>query len=325
MEEMEEKNKPKMDYDMIWELYELENLSTDTKKTFSKTLKKRLKKQYPDKAWENLTESEKDYFAGITIQDYMLKKVEEYSVDGGEAEKIKVRIKERIEKRRSDLYNILEDLNNWNNNVDIAYKPYCERDKDKGETNEVKAEQTKRFAYGKFCNDLKNYNPHIPIPEYSVWKEYTPRIYDWAQEFYNSDMDSYRYYPTQAEIDHVILQIIMQYLEREHGLKINVPLITEILFSINSLTIREDIDIDEFEKIPTGDRENGNNPYVQWIKYHNMLKQLTPFYTYKSKEEEMKVFIKDIQQLKRDIQELKMSIQKPDEDVQKPNEDKKKS
>ncbi len=294
MKEMKKDNKLKMDYDMIWELYESEDLNTENKETIQRTLRNRLEKQYPNKAWENLTESEKDYFVCIAIQDYMLKKVEEYSVDGDDTEdikekieKIKERIREKIgkigkirkiEKRSGDLYNTLEDLNEWNNNVDITNKKHYEENKDK--TNAVKVEQAKRYAYGKFCNDLKNYNPRIPVPEYSVWKENPSRVYDYAQEFYASDRDSSMYYPTPAEIDHVIVQIIMQYLEREHGLKINIPLIIESLFFMNSLKDREDIDIDEFEKMPIGDWENGNDPYVQWIQYRNMLKQLTPFYDY---------------------------------------------
>ncbi len=274
----------KMDYDRIWAFYEMKELDSKKKKDIKKTLKKRLKKQFstnelddldekeqsPTPIWNNLSEVEQQYFIYVSIRDYMFEKIQEYFVNDYE-NKIE-RIKQKIEKESNDLFSVLDVYKNQKEKVEIAFKIYCKA------TDHI---STKQFQYGKICADLKKYWPHIPEPDLSEWIEHPLRIYDYVMSYKDyvmsykvHEMDSIDFYPSQKEVDHVILQIIMQYLEKEHGLKINIPLIKECLHFMNL------VDIDEFEVFPTKDRTKTENPYTQWIKYSNMLQQLTPFYDY---------------------------------------------
>ena len=131
------------------------------------------KEQSPTPIWNNLSEVEQQYFIYVSIRDYMFEKIQEYFVNDYE-NKIE-RIKQKIEKESND--------------------------------------------YGKICADLKKYWPHIPEPDLSEWIEHPLRIYDYVMSYKDyvmsykvHEMDSIDFYPSQKEVDHVILQIIMQYL-----------------------------------------------------------------------------------------------------------------
>ncbi len=88
-------------------------------------------------------------------------------------------------------------------------------------------------------------------------------------------------YSNQVNVNHIILQIILKYLENEHQLKINIPLITECLTFVEKY--KNIIDIDEFDRISIDGWEIGNNLEIKWFNYCKMLLELTPFYEVEKK------------------------------------------
>lgn len=268
-QEKKTSKKRSIDFKTIFTIYRIYD---DTKKhDIRRNLNKMLKELYGTKDWRILTNPQKQNFIYCDIKEYMLEKV-----DFALRDEIKAKIEKEFgyyEETRNEIKLIKE-------RAKVKYKVYCTAD----DSDEIKKE-----AYSEFYIDMKTYFSYLPLPPYEKWSKNPLRIYDLDEadklEYRQNHLteDTEEIHTPQEDIDHVILQIIVQYLEKYHGLKINVPLIKEckdyLLFSGKIISIMEDGDIS------ADGLEDGTNEYEKIMRYENMLKELTPFYTVEKKEE----------------------------------------
>ena len=71
----------------------------------------------------------------------------------------------------------------------------------------------------------------VPKPTFEEWKSFPRRPFDYIESFQHdpiqySDMKDY---PSQSEIDHVIIQLLLKIVQESANIKIDLPLIIETL------------------------------------------------------------------------------------------------
>lgn len=157
----------------------------------------------------------------------------------------------------------------WNESVDNIYTRYCNADD---------FEHKKRAAYEKLRRDMQAYDKNIPIPTYERYAKKPLTVYDYAQCYYNSQIDTT---PT-------VIRIILQVLEKVLGLQIDHYLIEECLSLLSDGSLDE-LDINIFETFPEEyseglgvgkeDFERLQKKYAKYQKYRKMYQDLDSFYS----------------------------------------------
>lgn len=266
-------------YDIIFGVYELKKGSKGDKEKYRKFITRRFEKKFPNKSWDNISQLEKDIFAYVDVKEDILERY----VDESKKKRIIKRIDEKLKTILNERMLAEHNKKVFNEYRTDYYKPEA-------------SETPKRKAYDEFCKDLLDINSHVPIPGYDEWvrrnekatkENGTPlRIYDFIMDFY-ANVDSQNEV-TQAEVDHVVIEILRKVIEEKWGIEINVPKIRECLSFIKNN------EYDEFEEIPIeydASLETEKNisreewqKYIasnaQYYKYMTMLRKLD-FYSKK--------------------------------------------
>lgn len=211
------------------------------KETYRKLIRRRFEKLFPGKSWDDLSQSEKDVFVYVDIKEDIL---ERYVGDKHKKETITRKIDEKLKTILNERLLVEHNRKKYNKFRTDYYKP-------------EDSDTPKRKAYDKFCEDLTDINCHVPIPSYNEWIQWnekaisesgTPlRIYDCLNDFYyNSGLENtqVKNNVSQAEVDHVVVEILKNIIEEEWGIEINIPKIRECL------TFVKNNEFDEYEEIP---------------------------------------------------------------------------
>lgn len=244
-------------YSVIFDIYELKDGTKQQKETYRKLIKRRFEKFFPDESleehspdesleehsldnrWKKLSPLEKDKFVYIDIKEDIF---ERYVGDKNKKENISKKIDEKLK-------TIFEDrvLAEHNKKVFNEYRTDYYNPED--------SDTPKRKAYDEFCKDLFDINNLVPRPSYDEWVQWnekaikvggTPlRIYDYIKSYYN-DLDLQKDV-SQAEVDHVVIEILRKFIDEEWGIEINIPKIRECLSFIKNN------EFNEFERVATKD------------------------------------------------------------------------
>ena len=359
-EQENEQTDEKIDYKTIFELYHVTD--RNRRHELREKLRGILIEEY-NKSWGNLSESQKLKFIYFDIKEEVINRA---FVDLTKQKTIRREIDKKIHEKFGENIIFLSEADEYNKTLERIYH-VCDKLKDT-ETDYEKSEVNKnikdvekvndvsnkpkitRTDYEKFEKDFEACNLPFPKPSKKEWMERPLRIYDYLRNFYNENIlnvgyedksknyepeqatvdhvilriimkyleDEYQFkiydseieeymesshenenyhsiqtdvkhedtdknnYFNQAEINHAILRIVLKYLENEHHLKINIPLIKECLAFIE--LHKKTLDFDDFEKISIEGWEKGTNPYIKWIYYSKMLMTLPPFYQIEEKK-----------------------------------------
>ncbi len=195
--------KAKAIYKEIFSYYNIPKGDDKKNRRIRKVIKARLKKAYPSKTWEDLTELEKTRFKLITMKDYM--KIESPS----SPDTIEKKINQDLSKT---LLHANEDLIAHNKRVSAISKEY----------DIIASVDTMRKSYAEFCDNLNKYYPESAPPSFDEWSKNPHGVFAYAMEedIYSPDEENYESQIdidsiTQSDIDHVTLQCILRLLEKE--------------------------------------------------------------------------------------------------------------
>lgn len=260
-------NKPTVDYSKIWRIYELARETRDEKKRISKIIKRRWEKYLKEigkenQNWQDLNESEQTHFICYYIREEMVRECP----DERTLKKIERNINEYVSNTLLEAGKITEA---WNQSIDCIHTQYCKADD---------LEHKKRAAYEKLRRDMQAYDKSIPIPTYEHYCKNPLTIYDYAQSYYRSHIDT----------TPVVIRIILKVLEEALGLQIDHYLIEECL-SILSDGSMDGLDINVFDTFPEEyseelnmgkeDFERVQKQYAKYQKYRKMYQDLNDFYS----------------------------------------------
>lgn len=266
-------------YDVIFPVYELDRDSKQAKEKYRKLLRGRFEDKFPGKGWDDISQEEKDVFVFVDIREDMF---EHYVKDIT----VQKRVSGRIDEKLRTIFDQRKSVEH-NRRIDIMFRTDYYKPED--------SDTPKRKAYAKFCKDLSGINGYVPIPEYDEWVQWnersikgrgTPlRIYDCIKDYYdslNAEHSGIKNAVSQPEIDHVVLEILKERIEKKLGFEINIPKIRECL------TFIKNHEFDEFEHVPakagseleggenagTGERRKEMEDNARYIMYEEMLKKL---------------------------------------------------
>lgn len=260
-------NRPRVDYSKIFDIYELNGKDREHKAGIRKNIKYQWEKYLKENnkanhTWQDLNESEQTYFICYYIKETMMRECP----DERTLKKIEKNIDEYVSGTLLDAGNITKT---WNESLDRIHTKHCRADD---------FEHKKRAAYEKLCRDMQAYDKSIPIPTYEYYSKNPLTVYDYAQSYYRSHIDT----------TPVIIRIILQVLEKTLGLQIDYYLIEECL-SILSDGSLDGLDINVFDTFPEEysaeldmsreDFEKVQKQYAAYQKYRKMYQDLDSFYS----------------------------------------------
>jgi len=263
----ETSNKPTVNFPKIWCIYEMARITNDEKKRIRKIIKRRWNEYLKEhgkeeQEWEDLNESEQTYFICYYIKEKMIRECP----DKRTLNKIEKNIDEYVS---GTLLNAEEITKAWNESVSRIHELHCKAHD---------SEHIKKAAYKRLCRDMQAYDKNIPIPTYEYYAKNPLSVYDYAQNYYRSHIDT----------TPVIIRIIQQVLEKALGLQIDHYLIEECL-SILSDGSLDGLDINNFDTFPEEynegldmkkeDFEKVQKQYATYQKYKKMYQDLDSFYS----------------------------------------------
>lgn len=234
-------------YTELFEYYFISKNDDTRNRRIRKIIRERLKKTFPSRKWEELTEIEKQQFKLVTMKDYLIK----FSRNQKETE---VKIKEDLEKT---LFKANEALAKHNKYIETLFTQYYDASA---------PEEEQHDSYLLFCENLHQYFPTEVPPTFEEWKAHPLRLYDiqqnllWNPDPYPQEHGLYESASvTQSQIDHTVLECILIVLERELNCKIDIASIKHCLDMTSNI---EDIsavplqaEIDPSLNMPTAEQQ----------------------------------------------------------------------
>lgn len=254
-------------HDVVFKVYDLKFASKDIKDKIRKYINRQLETEYR-KSWAELSSVEKDTFIYITIRQKMLTRY----VDASKKNKINQSIDTYLKKTFLDSDSAVRKFNSIREPI---YQNYFDMSDD---------DSTKKEKYALLCNTIRNFNPQTPIPTYEEWINYPLRPYDYIASFENEPLhvNSEIDYPSQAEIDHVILQVILTIFKEQFQKDIDIPLIKECL------TYLKNCDIDSYDTLLTDYDPNINLPKEE---QEQIIQATRKYFTYKKMLDDLSFII----------------------------------
>lgn len=220
-------------YDAVFEVYELRYKTLKEKDTVRRFIKRAFKKSFKDRTdWSALSQYEKNYFIYIIIKDTMLARYVKPI-------KQSVKIRQKINNFLSETLFLADNQQaKYNETMSEIHTIYYQDSNSKNE---------QRKKYKEFCDTLSSINDKVPIPAFEEWLSENAskplRIYDYIMSFYREIEEQYFAGNTpscsQAEVDHVLLQILVKIVAKEHDIEINTSLIEECLSYLNNYHIQD--------------------------------------------------------------------------------------
>lgn len=251
-------------HDIVFRVYGLINADKDKKDKIRKYINRQLKKESPCN-WDEFDSIQKDTFIYITICKTML---ERYVIDEGKKKKIEQSINSYL---KETLLNSQKPLEAYNSTM------YAIRENN---FDSADCESVMKQKYNHLCKTIDKYNPMVPKPTFEEWKIFPRRPLDYIESFQHDPMQysDTNDYPSQAEIDHVIIQLLLKIVQEKANIEIDVLLIKKTLtflknFQLNdydSLQSKYDPNI----KIPKDKQEQLIHYNQQYILYKEMLDNL---------------------------------------------------
>lgn len=234
-------NKKNVDYEKIFEPYELDNKHVKSSDGIKTAAKKQIRRKFhriygEDALWIELTDMQQQRFIYVTMKDYLLKVVDNINVRNNAKAK---RIKKKIDKESRHILQMI-DVQEQRNNISNKYyyrKGFYETIENSEEQMKVKKEDYKEFEKA-FKQVLSPLNP----PTFEEWDRQNQQelrcLNDYALQSVldnkcNEQSDSDGYVDTtmpQAELDkrvneetdHIVLQCLVKILEELGVVKINI-------------------------------------------------------------------------------------------------------
>lgn len=294
------KNNPLMDYDRIFELYEISRKSKSIRTIYKRLqtacgdyLKKYRNIEKPsesDMTILDLPKEDQDFFYYSVIKEDMLK-----DVTISKRNRIEKRLKECQRNQISEGIQVIEERNH---SLEHIYSRNYSLD---GNDFMKKREKEKKQAYEEFCEHFINYY-HTEPPTYNDFL-LNPRmsVYDYKMSKVTSDI-------SPESIDTIVLRIVVQILREKFNLKINYDEIELALYKLihlednnNGMSISDFEDeefpliFDDYYKMVTYGREDEyteedkiqiekeyedlRKRYIEYNYYSDKLARLKDFYT----------------------------------------------
>lgn len=88
--------------------------------------------------------------------------------------------------------------------------------------------------YEQLCSTLQKINKNIPLPSYSTWRSNPLRPYDYQCQFEEKSLQHSYDTVDVDEIDHILIRIVVNYLEKCNSLKIDIPKIEQCISFLKS-------------------------------------------------------------------------------------------
>ncbi len=155
----------------VFSVYGLAHESADLKSKVRNFLNRKLKRLYPDKNWNELSQTERNHFIYVYIKDDML----ESYVPQPKRKSVETAINNFINNSSFEQQRLLKRENSIRNQVRHKYME------------EYKSDYQNKQEYEDFCKQLKKYNPALPIPSYKDWCKPSPvpvQPDDYDEEYY---------------------------------------------------------------------------------------------------------------------------------------------
>lgn len=251
-------------HDIVFKVYGLKNADDDKKDAIRKYIKRQLKKEH-SYDWEEFNSIEKDTFIYITIRQTML---ERYVTDEGKRKKINQSIDNYL---NETLLDSIKPLKTYNSKIDALFENHFDS---------TDCESVMKQKYIHLCNTINKYNPMVPKPSFEEWKRFPCRPFDYIESFQHdpTQYSDTKDYPSQAEIDHVIIRLLLKIVQEKANIEIDVPLIIETLtFLKNFETNNYDSLLNEYDptiNIPKEEQDKLIHYNRQYILYKQMLDNL---------------------------------------------------
>ena len=205
-------------YDELFDFYHI-NRARPNIRNIRSTIRERLKKQYPGKTWDELDDYQRYEFKVHTMRDYLLKHT-------GYAKKVEKQLEE-AQKGELEAFRIVNEHNEQFRTQFIEY--YKESD----------TEEEQKKAYKEFCNNVRQLFPKETIPSFEAWKNHPITLYSIQQSSLDEALKEYqsknyskplRTIPIkQSEIDHIIIECILKFLEEKYKVTVDVSAIEDCL------------------------------------------------------------------------------------------------
>lgn len=260
-------------YEKILQLYDQKGKSKDVKHSLREKIRNKFREIYgKNKKWDELNDYQKYKFVCFDIKNCIMKNWEENSRKRVERKFIKeydnifAPSEEKTEVEYDLILKSLDKVEKYNEKFGNLWKGRCNADD---------TDAKKRYYHNVITETMTKYYPHIPIPAFKEYSEHPLSAYDYIMAYYMNNMP----YPQLLSVNFVILQIIIQYLEQEHGLKIDIEKITECLCFLDLFCPN----LDDMDEIPVVDSFKDLYLFAKWADCQEMLRTLTPFYKIEKK------------------------------------------
>lgn len=212
-----------IDYNTIFNIYGLNGANKTKKNVTRRIIRKKLKRLYGDKKWDELTDYQKEKFIYSDIKDDILSHLEPTK-----QKKVKERIQKKYDNYREELYKIKDQIKDHNQKEAVRYIQYFDKNN---------SEEDNRKAHDKLCENLKMYFPGIRIPSYEEWKENPMTIYDYEMCFKIDEFQKH-YAGNEESID----KLKNYYYER-------IPQKSYFSMENGKMRKKSDKELDDYEKL----------------------------------------------------------------------------
>lgn len=216
-------------YTKVFEVYGLTKPKTESYlkvKTRNENIRTCIKKQFiahhPDREWSDLSKREQDIFVYLTMREKMFKN---YVLDSN----VRLRLGKKLDNYIADnLLNESKLVDEYNQNQSDLLRNFYPKNA---------SEKAKQKAYKDFCIAFKKSGIKISIPTYEEWTALPLRIYDYIKSFEEEEnrkliSGSYNYLPSNQEIDHIVLQVIIKQLREKLNIEIDINDIEHCLYTM---------------------------------------------------------------------------------------------
>lgn len=245
-------------YDIVFSIYELGYALEKDKNKIRKYLKRHLKKEYGENCdWNKLSAIQRDIFVYITIRQDMLSNY----VGSSKCKRINSKIDNIL---KESFLDSAKDVKQHNSLTEPLFKNYFDE-----------SDSDKKEKYKILKNAIQKFNPNVPVPTFEEWLSCPLRPYDYIGTFENEppELDNdYEYIPSQSEIDHVVLQVLIKIVKEKLDIDINTKLIEECL------TFLGNSEVERYETLP--DEYDPQIPLSK-EKQEKIIKLYRQYYTYK--------------------------------------------
>lgn len=296
------KKNPLMDYDRIFELYEISRKSKSIRTIYTRLqrasndyLKKYRNIEKPSKILD-LPKADQDYFYYSVIKEDMLK-----GVTTSKRNRIENKLKECQRDNASKGMQVIEERNHSFEHIHSRNHFSGRNTSEKIADFMKKSEKEKKQAYEEFCKHFTSYY-HTEPPTYDDFLlNPLMNVYDYKMAKLTSDIPP-------ENIDNVVLKIVVQVLREKFNLKINYDEIELCLYKLkhleddnNGMSISDFEDeefpliFDDYYKMVTYGREDEyteedkiqiekeyedlRKRYIEYNYYSDKLARLKDFYT----------------------------------------------